>query len=272
MSKFKKNLALILAATLVVGLCFVTFSSELKADENDLEAVVVAQESDYVTESSKETLTSEPVKAVEEIIIELPPESEEADFVIPEEETDADLPEDNSEETDAEKVESEADKAEDENDSAEEDVSAEEEFDVVKAYRHYISLNETEREAYLNSLSEENRQALLAYIALMETTEDEEETEKAAAEAEEETEEEFDYSKLKFSFTSDCKGKMVEAGTPVTLTAHLEGFEELEYTCFWEYTTDGTNFNVAGSGETFTYSASEENADWLWRLSIELAD
>lgn len=75
------------------------------------------------------------------------------------------------------------------------------------------------------------------------------------------------------TFTSDHAGEVVEIGTVITLTAHLSGFEGIEYTVFWQYTDDyGATIVDAGTGMTFSYTADETNAGRLFRVYVETAE
>lgn len=123
-------------------------------------------------------------------------------------------------------------------------------------YAGYLSLTEEAREEYLATLTPEEQEALLKYA------------EEAAEEAEEPSKPEIDFSKLKYSFTSDHAGQQVEPGTEITLTANLIGFEGLDYTCYWQSSPDGSSYTDAGTGDTFSFTATEENADWYWRLAV----
>ena len=59
----------------------------------------------------------------------------------------------------------------------------------------------------------------------------------------------------------------------MVLTAHLEGFESLSYTVRWQYSPDGGRTVVdAGTGTTHHYTADANNANWLWRVIVEVDD
>ena len=69
--------------------------------------------------------------------------------------------------------------------------------------------------------------------------------------------------------TSDWPaGKPAYAGTPITLTANLTGFEGKTYTLQWQYTVDQENWvDVPGANDIdFTYAINAENAAYTWRV------
>lgn len=73
------------------------------------------------------------------------------------------------------------------------------------------------------------------------------------------------------TFSSDHAGAVVDPGTVITLTAHLQGFEGLTYTVRWEYTDDyGATIHTAGTGMVYRYTASEENENRLWRVTVDV--
>lgn len=65
------------------------------------------------------------------------------------------------------------------------------------------------------------------------------------------------------------KDKPAFAGTMITLTAHPEGFENVEYTLQWQRSKDQINWiDVPGeNGNTFTYELTEDNAKYFWRVA-----
>jgi uncharacterized repeat protein (TIGR02543 family) len=74
---------------------------------------------------------------------------------------------------------------------------------------------------------------------------------------------------LIIKITSDWpEGKPAYAGTLITLTANLTGFENKIYTLQWEYTTDGENWNAQPNENnvTMTYEMNETTAQYCWRV------
>ena len=58
------------------------------------------------------------------------------------------------------------------------------------------------------------------------------------------------------------------AGTPITLTAELIGFEGKQYTLQWQHSTDHQNWvDVPGAnGTSFTYELNIETTEYYWRV------
>ena len=76
---------------------------------------------------------------------------------------------------------------------------------------------------------------------------------------------------LEIRITSDwTKGKLGKVGDLITLTAHLTGFDNKEYTLQWQYTTDQESdvwTDVDGAhGMTFTYTLDEITTNYTWRV------
>ena len=66
---------------------------------------------------------------------------------------------------------------------------------------------------------------------------------------------------------------VVYAGTEVTMTATLTGFEDVAYTMQWQYTPDGgeTVVDVEGAnGPAYTFTIDDGNYAYLWRLVVTL--
>lgn len=64
-------------------------------------------------------------------------------------------------------------------------------------------------------------------------------------------------------------GKPAYAGTIITLSARLTGFEKKDYTLQWQYSPDNreTWVDIPGAnGMTYTYEMSESVADYIWRV------
>ena len=64
---------------------------------------------------------------------------------------------------------------------------------------------------------------------------------------------------------------VVELGGDMVLTAVLTGFEDLNYTLQWQFSTDNANWaNVDGAtGSTLRMQMNEENRDYFWRVSVD---
>ena len=57
------------------------------------------------------------------------------------------------------------------------------------------------------------------------------------------------------------------------LNAELVGFEGVNYQLQWQYTPDGgeTIIDVEGAtGLTYSFPVTQENAGYLWRLSVQV--
>ena len=60
-------------------------------------------------------------------------------------------------------------------------------------------------------------------------------------------------------------------GDSVTLVATLTGFENVEYTVAWQYSTDGSSWQDCGiTGETMTVVVSPENANNYWNVLVTI--
>ncbi len=68
--------------------------------------------------------------------------------------------------------------------------------------------------------------------------------------------------------SSLAAGEPAYAGMEVTLTAHLEGFEGVNYTLQWQFSLDKENWEdmPGATGETYTYELSVETAAYNWRV------
>ena len=70
--------------------------------------------------------------------------------------------------------------------------------------------------------------------------------------------------------SSWSEGKIAVAGTKVVLTATLTGFDNMEYTLQWQYTTDHQNWiDQEGANDlTYTYTLNDETAQYTWRVVV----
>lgn len=69
--------------------------------------------------------------------------------------------------------------------------------------------------------------------------------------------------------TSSLEGvESVQPGTPITLTAHLEGFDEISYRLQWQYSLDGENWKdeKGANGTSFSFVLDESNDAYIWRV------
>ena len=66
------------------------------------------------------------------------------------------------------------------------------------------------------------------------------------------------------------RGAEAYVGTEVTLTAHIEGFEDTPYTVQWQYSVDRENWtDVPGANELeYTFALDVENATYAWRVLV----
>ena len=188
MTPFMRGLAILLAAAMVASLGIFAQDAYVKASEEVGEDGIVREVADEVVEPAPEP---EPVEVVEEIIVELPePEPEAVEEPAPEV-VEEPAPE---KEPEAPVETAPVEAAPVEEASAEVEAPAEEEkepgitdedFDVEKAYEHYMKLDDAGKEEYLDSLNDEHRKALEDYIAAKEAPAEEVEEAEEAAPAEE---------------------------------------------------------------------------------------
>jgi len=71
--------------------------------------------------------------------------------------------------------------------------------------------------------------------------------------------------------SSLVKGEPVYEGTEVTLTAHPVGFEDVEFTVQWQYSTDMENWTdveEGGNGLTYTYVLDKTTVKYKWRVIV----
>lgn len=80
---------------------------------------------------------------------------------------------------------------------------------------------------------------------------------------------EIDFSTLGVAISAESD--VVELGGDMVLTAILTGFEDLNYTLQWQFSTDNANWaNVDGAtGSTLRVQMNEENRDYFWRVSVD---
>ena len=80
---------------------------------------------------------------------------------------------------------------------------------------------------------------------------------------------EIDFSTLSVAISAESD--VVELGDDMVLTAILTGFEDLNYTLQWQFSTDNVNWaDVDGAtGSTLRVQMNEENCDYFWRVSVD---
>lgn len=80
---------------------------------------------------------------------------------------------------------------------------------------------------------------------------------------------EIDFSTLSVAISAESD--VVELGGDMVLTAMLTGFEDLNYTLQWQFSTDNENWaDVDGAtGSTLRVQMNEENRDYFWRVSVD---
>lgn len=80
---------------------------------------------------------------------------------------------------------------------------------------------------------------------------------------------EIDFSTLSVAISAESD--VVELGGDMVLTSILTGFEDLNYTLQWQFSTDNANWaNVDGAtGSTLRMQMNEENRDYFWRVSVD---
>lgn len=262
----KKNsmriLALFLAVCLVVGVGFLFSGKALKAEEDGAAYEAPAE--------------AAPVEEVKEIVIsaELPEPVAEAG------EEPAAEPAPAEEGEDPEKPSEEDPEKKEEEPKEESEEPEEEAFDVVKAYREYMALEtDAEKEAYLNALSPENREALLQYIKLMEEQAAKEEPEEEAEEpAEEEpevdpVEEPEEEQEVDFQVTVkvvNLDGGDFKVGSHVRLLAESVGAPEgATFTYRWQFDAGNGKEDIPGANEDhYDLVLDEVNGRYSWFVVI----
>ena len=75
----------------------------------------------------------------------------------------------------------------------------------------------------------------------------------------------------KASFTFSYDGDEVEYGDEIKLVAVLSGYENVDYELVWQYSTDNANWHDYATGNA-SYTISEENASWYWRLVVNTVE
>ena len=80
---------------------------------------------------------------------------------------------------------------------------------------------------------------------------------------------EIDFSTLSVAISAESD--VVELGGDMVLTAVLTGFEDLNYTLQWQFSSDNANWaDVDGAtGSTLRVQMNEENRDYFWRVSVD---
>lgn len=75
------------------------------------------------------------------------------------------------------------------------------------------------------------------------------------------------FKDLCVSFHFSWDGKDVHYGDKIRLVPDLYGCDGLDYYLTWQHSTDDANW-IDWSGDTYTLT--EDNADWYWRLVINI--
>ena len=297
----KKNLRKIMAAGLVFTMTL-GLTAAFAEDENPTVEYVEAYEAPAV-ESYVAPTAEEPVAVIEAPVTEAAAPADKEPVVEAPAVEEGSIEEPAAEETPTEEAcEEPANSEEPLAEEAAEDAADEEAaapFDVVAAYRYYLSLEtDREREEYLDSLSPENREALLRYIRLMEEqTEPAEETETieieeifdeevplaAAPVDEEEPEDDTEAEEIldeevplalpespkSVSIFSDRRAVMTE-GETVTISSVIEGFENCEAILYVWLVDKGNGFEeVPGANsDSYSFTATAETLSWDWQLEV----
>ena len=70
------------------------------------------------------------------------------------------------------------------------------------------------------------------------------------------------------------ENKQITTGTPVTFTAHLNGFEGEAYTVQWSYSEDGVNFiDLEGATDlTYTVILNRQNIKYTWHVEVTIVE
>lgn len=257
-SYLKKFIGILLAVTLVVGLGFYASDARLKASDEEVLPEVEAAPAPDPEPAPEPAPEPEPVEVVVEenedyVLSEVLPANEEAPAEeAPAEEVTAE--ENPAEEAPAEEIIAEEEPAE--------EVPEEEAFDVVAAYEYYITLSDADKEAFLNSLSAENRAALLNYIRQMEQA-----AEVPVEEApEEETEKIVD---VWYEYDGEP-----HLGMQMKVVSSISGFSG-NVTYQWQRSADkgATWEDVAGATDSsYTYWLDEDTCIYSWRLNVNEAE
>jgi hypothetical protein len=79
--------------------------------------------------------------------------------------------------------------------------------------------------------------------------------------------------------TAECDTEELMIGSNITLSATLEGYEGLDYTCVWQYADADKEGNIIGEwqdaqrGEpTFTYVLTRQNILTAWRMCVVVSE
>lgn len=75
-----------------------------------------------------------------------------------------------------------------------------------------------------------------------------------------------------------CDTSTLQLGSRITLTATLEGYDGLDYTCCWQYAAADRDGNIVGEWKdaqadtlTHSYTLTEDNLLTAWRMCVTLA-
>lgn len=70
---------------------------------------------------------------------------------------------------------------------------------------------------------------------------------------------------VKVSFCFSWSGNEVRYGDEIRLIPEISGVENLNYWYEWQYSIDNSNWHT---WPTNSYTISEENQNWYWRLAV----
>ena len=239
----KSGIAVALALAVVVSAGIYSNDAKLKASDENV----------YEEQPAEVT----PATEVHEIIIDIPAAPAEPEPVAE--------PEAPAEDPAPAAAEESAAPAEENNGAAEEtEVPAEAETEETAAPAEEIE--EAEEPEAAEAPAEEAEES--------EESEDAEEPEESE-EDEEPAEEDEEEPELRVWITTSLDGvESVESGTVITLTAHLEGFEDIEYTVQWQKSLNGIDWEdeIGATELVYRFALTEANDDYIWRIMIYTED
>lgn len=70
---------------------------------------------------------------------------------------------------------------------------------------------------------------------------------------------------VKVNFCFSWSGDEVHYGDEIRLVPEISGVDDLNYWYEWQYSTDNSNWHT---WPTNSYTISEENQNWYWRLVV----
>ncbi|MBE5801418.1 MAG: hypothetical protein E7319_03935 [Clostridiales bacterium] len=236
---FRKMLSVLLSILLVMSVCLPSFAEEVTSQE---QPEVIVAENVVIEVTAEENVTDE---------IDVTAGSEEL------EETEV-TEEEITEETEV----------------TEEEIT--EETEVTEEITEETEVTEEE----ITEETEATEEEITEEAEVVEETEVTEETEVIEEEITEETEVEEVPAYINCGVTIEIVNEKssYQIGDTITLKATVTGCEGLNYQVNWEYNDNIIDENneyewkVASTGMTYTYTITENNADWQWRAAVVISE